>query len=307
MLLRPFENVPGQGAMATVDGRRVAVGSKALMDGADIDLAELRNTWTQLATVGRTVMCVGIDGTIAAVFGVADAPRETSVAAVDALRDMDVRVVMLTGDNQATAERIAEQLGITEVIADVRPGDKSARVAELQADGAKVAMVGDGVNDAPALAQADIGIAIGAGTDVAIETADLVLMRSDPLDVPLALTVGRGTLRKMRQNLGWAIGYNMVALPIAAGVFVPIIGLGLRPEDRCTGHVRLQHHRRVQRRAVETTSTAIGNRRSVRSRAGRRWPGWRRAGRLGPRRWPLRTETAQGSRRSSDPDRFECC
>jgi Cu2+-exporting ATPase len=225
-----FENVPGQGAMATVDGRRVAVGSKALMDGADIDLAELRNTWTQLATVGRTVMCVGIDGTIAAVFGVADAPRETSVAAVDALRDMDVRVVMLTGDNQATAERIAEQLGITEVIADVRPGDKSARVAELQADGAKVAMVGDGVNDAPALAQADIGIAIGAGTDVAIETADLVLMRSDPLDVPLALTVGRGTLRKMRQNLGWAIGYNMVALPIAAGVFVPIIGLGLRPE-----------------------------------------------------------------------------
>ena len=175
-------------------------------------------------------MCVGIDGTIAAVFGVADAPRETSVAAVDALRDMDVRVVMLTGDNQATAERIAEQLGITEVIADVRPGDKSARVAELQADGAKVAMVGDGVNDAPALAQADIGIAIGAGTDVAIETADLVLMRSDPLDVPLALTIGRGTLRKMRQNLGWAIGYNTVALPIAAGVFVPIIGLGLRPE-----------------------------------------------------------------------------
>jgi Cu2+-exporting ATPase len=143
---------------------------------------------------------------------------------------MDVRVVMLTGDNQATAERIAEQLGITEVIADVRPGDKSARVAELQADGATVAMVGDGVNDAPALAQADIGIAIGAGTDVAIETADLVLMRSDPLDVPLALTIGRGTLRKMRQNLGWAIGYNTVALPIAAGVFVPIIGLGLRPE-----------------------------------------------------------------------------
>jgi len=225
-----FESVPGQGAMATVEGRRVAVGSKALMDGRNIDLAELSDTWTNLATVGRTVMCVGIDGTIAAVFGVADAPRETSVAAVDALRDMDVRVVMLTGDNAATAARIAEQLGITEVIADVRPGDKSARIAELQADGATVAMVGDGVNDAPALAQADIGIAIGAGTDVAIETADLVLMRSDPLDVPLALTIGRGTLHKMRQNLAWAVGYNSIALPIAAGVFVPIIGLGLRPE-----------------------------------------------------------------------------
>lgn len=225
-----FESVPGQGATATVDGLRIAVGSKALMDGQGIDLADLSDGWTQLATVGRTVMCVAIDGKIAAVFGVADAPRETSVAAVEALRAMDVRVVMLTGDNQATAERIAEQLGITEVIADVRPGDKSARVAELQAGGAKVAMVGDGVNDAPALAQADIGIAIGAGTDVAIETADLVLMRSDPLDVPLALTIGRGTLRKMRQNLGWAVGYNSVALPIAAGVFVPIIGLGLRPE-----------------------------------------------------------------------------
>jgi Cu2+-exporting ATPase len=225
-----FESVPGQGAMASVDGLRIAVGSKALMDGQGIDLADLSDGWTQLATVGRTVMCVAIDGKISAVFGVADAPRETSVAAVEALRAMDVRVVMLTGDNQATAERIAEQLGITEVIADVRPGDKSARVAELQAGGARVAMVGDGVNDAPALAQADIGIAIGAGTDVAIETADLVLMRSDPLDVPLALTIGRGTLRKMRQNLGWAVGYNSVALPIAAGVFVPIIGLGLRPE-----------------------------------------------------------------------------
>ena len=137
---------------------------------------------------------------------------------------------MLTGDNEATAHRIAEQLSITEVIADVRPGDKAARVAELQAGGATVAMVGDGVNDAPALAQADLGIAIGAGTDVAIETADLVLMRSDPLDVAIALEIGRGTRRKMRQNLTWAIGYNSVALPIAAGVFVPAFGFGLRPE-----------------------------------------------------------------------------
>jgi len=151
------------------------------------------------------------------------------VEAVGALKDLGVRPVMLTGDNRQTAERIAAELGIEEVLAEVLPADKAAKVAELQGQGRKVAMVGDGVNDAPALAQADVGIAIGAGTDVAIETADLVLMRSDPLDVATAVSIGRGTLRKMRQNLGWAIGYNSLALPIAAGVFEPW-GLTLRPE-----------------------------------------------------------------------------
>jgi Cu2+-exporting ATPase len=225
-----FSSVPGQGAIATVDGHRVAVGSKALMDGEGIDLGPLGADWERLATVGRTVMCTAIDGAIAAVIGVADAPRDTSVLAVTTLREMGVRVVMLTGDNQATAQRIAEQLAITEVIADVRPGDKAQQITDLQATGASVAMVGDGVNDAPALAQADLGIAIGAGTDVAIETADVVLMRSDPLDVAVALEIGRGTRRKMRQNLSWAVGYNTIALPIAAGVFVPAFGFGLRPE-----------------------------------------------------------------------------
>ena len=137
---------------------------------------------------------------------------------------------MLTGDNAATAQRIADELGIDTVIAEVLPQDKSSKVTELQYAGRRVAMVGDGVNDAPALAAADVGIAIGTGTDVAIETADVVLMRSDPLDVPTALTIGRGTLRKMRQNLGWAVGYNAIALPIAAGVFDPAFGLVLRPE-----------------------------------------------------------------------------
>ena len=137
---------------------------------------------------------------------------------------------MLAGDNEATARRIAGILGVDRVIAEVLPGDKASKIDELQVDGSRVAMVGDGVNDAPALASADLGIAIGAVTDVAIETADVVLMRSDPLDVATALAIGRKTLRKMRQNLGWAVGYNAIAIQIAAGVFQPSLGLVLRPE-----------------------------------------------------------------------------
>ena len=153
---------------------------------------------------------------------IADAPRETAAAAIAALKEIGVRPVMLTGDNRQTAERIARELGDRRGDRRGAPGGQSAaRWQNCRQQGRKVAMVGDGVNDAPALAQADVGIAIGAGTDVAIETADVVLMRSDPLDVPTALDIGRGTLRKMRQNLGWAIGYNAIALPIAAGVFEP--------------------------------------------------------------------------------------
>jgi Cu2+-exporting ATPase len=225
-----FENVPGHGALATVAGRWVAVGNRRLMEREGIELGPLGERRERLAAGGRTAVLVAIDGSAAGLIGIADAVRPTSATAVEALHDAGVEVVMLTGDNQATAERIAGQLGIDSVIAEVLPGDKAAKVEELQRSGRKVAMVGDGVNDAPALAQADLGIAIGAGTDVAIETADVVLMRSDPLDVPTALTVGRATLRKMRQNLGWAIGYNSVALPIAAGVFEPSLGLELRPE-----------------------------------------------------------------------------
>jgi heavy metal translocating P-type ATPase len=225
-----FENVPGHGAIAQVDGRRVVVGNRKLLERENIDLGALGPRRDELAATGRTAVLTAVDGVAAGVIGIADAPRETSDAAVRALHDLGVEVVMLTGDNQATAERIAARLGIDTVIAEVLPEDKAAKIAELQRSGRKVAMVGDGVNDAPALAQADLGIAIGAGTDVAIETADVVLMRSDPLDVPVALRIGRGTLRKMRQNLGWAIGYNAIALPIAAGVFEPAFGLMLRPE-----------------------------------------------------------------------------
>ena len=224
-----FEAVAGHGALATVEGRRLAVGNARLFRRQEVPLDGLAERASALAGEGRTVVHVAIDGRAAGLIAIADAPRETAVEAVAALKELGVRPVMLTGDNQATAERIAAEVGIEEVLAEVLPGDKAAKVAELQRQGRKVAMVGDGVNDAPALAQADVGIAIGAGTDVAIETADVVLMRSDPLDVATGITIGRGTVRKMRQNLGWAIGYNSLALPIAAGVFEPW-GLTLRPE-----------------------------------------------------------------------------
>jgi Cu2+-exporting ATPase len=224
-----FESVAGHGAVATVDGQRVLVGNRRLLERENVSLDGLAVRADEMAGAGRTVVHVAVDGDAAGLIAIADAPRDTALEAVRALTELGIRPVMLTGDNRQTAERIAAELGIEEVLAEVLPGDKAAKVGELQAKGRRVAMVGDGVNDAPALAQADVGIAIGAGTDVAIETADVVLMRSDPLDVATAVSIGRGTVRKMHQNLGWAIGYNSLALPIAAGVFEPW-GFTLRPE-----------------------------------------------------------------------------
>ncbi|MBA3690072.1 MAG: copper-translocating P-type ATPase [Actinobacteria bacterium] len=225
-----FENVPGQGAIGVVETRQVVVGNGRLMEREGIDLDGIDDRRSQMAAGGRSVVILAVDGKAAGLIGIADAVRETAATAVATLTDLGIEVVMLTGDNRATAERIGGMLGVDTVIAEVLPADKAGKIRELQTAGRKVAMVGDGVNDAPALAQADLGIAIGAGTDVAIETADVVLMRSDPLDVATAIHIGRGTLRKMRQNLGWAVGYNAIALPIAAGVFEPAFGLVLRPE-----------------------------------------------------------------------------
>ncbi len=225
-----FLTVPGHGATATVDGRRVAVGNRRLMVKENVDLGDLAARRDELAASGRTAVLAAVDGRAVGVIALADAARETAAAAVAALHQSGVEVVMLTGDNEETARRIAEQLGIDTVIAEVLPADKADKVAGLQKVGKRGAMVGDGVNDAPALAKADIGIAIGAGTDVAIDTADVVLMRSDPLDVPVALRIGKATMRKEHQNLAWALGYNLLALPIAAGVFYPAFGLVLRPE-----------------------------------------------------------------------------
>jgi len=226
-----FEAVPGHGLLATVDGHRLAVGNARLLERERIGADGLAPRAAELSGQGRTSVQVAIDGRAAAVIAVADAPRDTAAAAIAALRELGVRPVMLSGDSRATAQRVAAELGIDEVIAEVLPADKAATVAELQAlsPARRVAMVGDGVNDAPALAQADVGIAIGTGTDVAVETADVVLMRSDPLDVATAVAISRGTVRKMHQNLAWAVGYNSLALPIAAGVLEPI-GFVLRPE-----------------------------------------------------------------------------
>jgi Cu2+-exporting ATPase len=207
----------------------VAVGNTRLMARENISLGALDARRAEMAAEGRTTVCVAVDGRAVALIAISDAPRPTSAAAIAALRKMGVQVVMLTGDNEATARRIAGELGIESVIAEVLPADKASKVKELQQGGKKVAMIGDGVNDAPALAQADLGIAIGAGTDVAIEAAGVVLMRSDLLDVPTAFTIGRGTLRKERQNLAWAVGYNTIAIPLAAGIFEPL-GIVLRPE-----------------------------------------------------------------------------
>jgi Cu2+-exporting ATPase len=223
-----FQAIPGQGAVASVDGHRLAVGNASLLDGEHVSLDGLTDRAAKLAGQGRTTVHVALDGKAAGIIAIADAPRDTAKAAVTALRKLGVRAVMLTGDSHATAARVSAAVGIDEVIAEVLPEDKAATVKELQDQGRKVAMVGDGVNDAPALARADVGIAIGAGTDVAIETADVVLMRSDPLDVATAIQISRGTVRKMRQNLAWAVGYNALAIPIAAGVLEPV-GITLSP------------------------------------------------------------------------------
>ncbi len=216
-----FNNLEGKGAQAEVEGKPVLLGNKLLMTDNKIDLGELGAKAEELQGAGQTVVHLAIAGKLAGLFAIADAVRPTSADAVKALRERGLEVVMITGDNQGTAERIAKTMGIDTVMADVLPGDKASKIKELQAQGKKVGMVGDGVNDAPALTQADVGFAIGAGTDVAMESADVVLMKSDPFDVVGATELSRATLKKMHQNLGWAIGYNVVAFPIAAGVLYP--------------------------------------------------------------------------------------
>jgi Cu2+-exporting ATPase len=210
-----------------VEGATVLVGNRRVMDEERVTLDGVQEAAERLKGAGRTVVHVASGGEIVGLIAIADATRPTSAATVAALRERGVKVAMITGDNAGTAKRIADELGIDIVLADVLPGDKAAKIRELQAEGRRVGMVGDGVNDAPALTQADVGFAIGAGTDVAMESADVVLMKSDPYDIVGAITLSRATLRKMHQNLWWAVGYNVIAFPLAAGVLYPVL---LSPE-----------------------------------------------------------------------------
>jgi P-type Cu2+ transporter len=225
-----FEAIPGHGLEATVDGRRLAVGNVRLLERDGVSVDGLSDRARELAEQGKTVMFVAVDGRPAGLVAAADQIRPSARQAIAGLKRLGLEVAMISGDNQRTAQAVAAELGIERVFAEVLPQDKADYVKRLQDEGKKVAMVGDGVNDAPALAQADVGIAIGAGTDVAVETANVVLMRSDPLDVTAAMQLSRATVRKMKQNLGWASVYNVLAIPIAAGVLFPSAGIELRPE-----------------------------------------------------------------------------
>ncbi|MGH2799422.1 MAG: heavy metal translocating P-type ATPase [Thermoleophilaceae bacterium] len=225
-----FEALGGRGVRARVDGRSVLVGTRRLMDESGISIEPIAVKLDELLRGGKTLTIVAIDGKLAGVVAVQDTPRGSAKEAVAGLRRMGIEVAMLTGDNRQTAEAVARELGIERVLAEVLPEHKADEVKRLRSEGKFVAMVGDGINDAPALAQADLGIAIGAGTDVAVETGDVVLMRSDPRDVLGAIKLSKATVRKMKQNLFWAAIYNVIAIPVAAGALYPALGLLLRPE-----------------------------------------------------------------------------
>jgi Cu2+-exporting ATPase len=225
-----FQAIIGHGLEARVDGRQVLVGNRKFMADRSVALDGLEDRAQELAEAGNTPMYVAIDGSAAGVVAVADTVKPSARRAVKLLQELEIEVVMMTGDNKRTAAAVAQELAIERVFAEVLPQEKAGYVKQLQDEGKFVAMVGDGVNDAPALAQADIGIAIGAGTDVAIETAKVVLMKSDPLDVIRAIKLSKATVRKMVQNLFWASIYNVLAIPVAAGVLYPSFGIELRPE-----------------------------------------------------------------------------
>jgi len=224
-----FEAITGRGIQATINGQVILAGNRKLMDEKTISLTGWEESSDRLAEEGKTPMYVAIDGNLAGIIAVADVVKKNSSAAIERLHNMGIEVAMITGDNRRTAAAIARQVGIDRVLAEVLPQDKSNEVKKLQAEGRKVAMVGDGINDAPALAQADIGIAIGSGTDVAMESADIVLMHSDLLDVPTAIMLSKKTIRNIKQNLFWAFGYNVIGIPIAAGVLYLFGGPLLNP------------------------------------------------------------------------------
>ncbi|MDO9099730.1 MAG: heavy metal translocating P-type ATPase, partial [Caldisericota bacterium] len=227
--LRTFVSVPGRGIEATIGESTLLLGNAAFMTEHAVDTSDVRQAVDRFATDGKTPMFVVRDGALIGVIAVADVVKPNSVRAIATLHGMGIEVAMITGDNRRTAEAIARQVGIDRVLAEVLPQDKALEVKKLQAHGRRVAMVGDGINDAPALAQADVGIAIGNGTDVAIESADIVLMKSDLMDVATAIQLSKATIRNIRQNLFWAFAYNTLGIPIAAGLLYAFGGPRLNP------------------------------------------------------------------------------
>ena len=225
-----FKNLAGHGVEAVVNGKHVLVGTTKLMNDWKVNTEPLQKDIDRLLTDGKTIMILAVDNKVAGVAAASDPVKENAKKAIERMKELGLEVAMITGDNKKTGEAIGKQLGIDRIFSEVLPEDKSKYVQKLQQEGKFVAMVGDGVNDAPALAQADIGIAIGAGTDVAIETAKVVLMKSDPADVLRAIKLSKATVRKMKQNLFWASIYNLFAIPVAAGVLYPAYNISLRPE-----------------------------------------------------------------------------
>jgi len=218
-----FNAIPGHGIEVKIDNKDILLGNKKLMDDRGISLGDCLDAADDIAGMGKTPMYISLDGKLIGIIAVADVVKKNSKNAIDRLKSMGIKIVMITGDNKKTADAIAEKVGIDHVLSEVLPQDKSDEVKKLQSEGNKVAMVGDGINDAPALATADIGIAIGSGTDVAMESADIVLMKSDLSDVATAIQLSKNTIRNIKQNLFWAFGYNILGIPVAAG-FLHIFG-----------------------------------------------------------------------------------
>ena len=218
-----FNSIPGLGVEVDYKGNNILLGNRKLMQENNIPVETLETKMTKIEETGKTAMLIAVNKEAVGLIAVADTLKEHSADAIGALQKMGLEVIMITGDNQRTANAIAQQSGVNRVLSEVLPDQKATEIKRLQSEGKVVAMVGDGVNDAPALAQANIGIAVGSGTDVAVETGDIVLIKNDLRDVVVAIQLSRATMKKIRQNLFWAFFYNIALIPLAAGLFYPLI------------------------------------------------------------------------------------